>query len=330
MIKKHLLKLLGTIRLAVTSTRGREVGLFVLFLAISFVFWLMLSLNNEAQQEVDIPLAVVNVPDSVTFITLPPHTVKVSVRDKGTSLLRYAISTPSTLKINWADYASRNGDNRFLMTRQDIAARLRDYFGPSSQIVSVNPDSIRIIYTDSPGRKVAVNLIADVRAALGHIVNGNLTIEPDSVTLYSVTDLPHSLDTVQTLPIVRGRLTDTTSVHVKINPIAGVRIIPDVVRVTIPVEPLIARTQVAQIIVRNLPQGYGLLTFPSRVELSYLIPMSLYNQPPQEVKAYVDFTQALASPTSKVAVTLSLIPDTYRNISFTPDSVEYIVEERTH
>ena len=96
------------------------------------------------------------------------------------------------------------------------------------------------------------------------------------------------------MPIIRPKLTDTTSVLVKIKPIDGVRIIPDNVTVTIPVEPLIARSQMASVVVKNMPHGYGLLTFPSQIEVSYLIPMSAYNTEPYDIKAYVDLADALS------------------------------------
>lgn len=316
------------IRIAVTSARGREVGLFAMFLGVSYVFWLLLTLNDELQEDFNVPVAIVNVPDSITFISEVPVAVKASVRDKGSILMRYHFNHSKVMKIEWSEYVGRTDDNKFLMGRQDLGARLREYFGTSSQIVTVAPDSLKLIYTTAPGRRVAVRLNADVRPALGSIVNGPLVVGTDSVTLYSVTDMPHSLNSVETMPLVRSNLTDTTVVLVKIKPVEGVRISPDAVTVTIPVEPLIARSQMASVVVKNMPENYGLLTFPSQIEVRYLLPMSAYNSEPYELKAYVDFADALASPTSKIPVTMSLMPALYRDVTITPDSVEYIVEQR--
>lgn len=327
-LKQKFRKITDRIHLAATSTRGREVGLFLLFLVISYVFWLLLTLNNESQEDIDVPITIVNVPDSVTFITEVPPVIKASVRDKGSILMRYKFNNSKVMKIEWREYVGKSNDNRFLMGRQDLGARLRDYFGPSSQIVTVAPDSLKLTYTTNPGRRVAVHVNADVRPSLGNIVNGPLSLNTDSVTLYSVTDLPHSINSVETLPIIRSKLSDTTSVQVNIKPIEGVRIVPDNVIVTIPVEPLIARSQMAPIVVKNMPAGYGLLTFPSQIEVSYLVPMSAYNTEPYDIKAYVDFADALAAPTSKIPVTMSLMPELYRDVTITPDSVEYIVEQR--
>jgi hypothetical protein len=327
-LKESLKKIANRIYLAATSARGREAVLFVSFLAVAYLFWLLLTLNNEAQEDIEIPVSIVNVPDSVTFISDVPEVVKASVRDKGSILVRYRFSNNKAMKIEWDEYVGRTDDNKFLMGRQDLAARLRSYFNTSTQIVTIAPDSLRLIYTTSPGRRVAIRVNSDLRPALGSIINGKMTISTDSVMLYSVNDLPHSLTSVETMPIIRSELTDTTSFHVKIKPIDGVRIVPDNVTVSVPVEPLIARSQTALVVAKNIPDGYGLLTFPSQITVSYLIPMSVYNSEPYDIKAYVDFNDAIAAPSSKIPVKISLLPEIYRDVTISPDSVEYIVEKR--
>lgn len=112
--------------------------------------------------------------------------------------------------------------------------------------------------------------------------------------------------------------------EVRVKPIAGVRIIPDVVTVTVPVEPLISKKRKISIEVTNRPDDRNLITFPSKIEISYLVPMSAYNDD-YPVKAYVDYRQARSS-VKKLPVTLSALPSVYHNLSFAPDSVEYIIE----
>ncbi|WP_438638199.1 hypothetical protein [Muribaculum gordoncarteri] len=81
---------------------------------------------------------------------------------------------------------------------------------------------------------MAVKVNADVRPALGWTVFGPVTANVDSVWLYSVDDLPHSLNSVETVPIVRSGLKDTTKFDARIEPIPGVRIIPDRIILTCP------------------------------------------------------------------------------------------------
>ena len=305
--KKQLSDFINRVHDSITSTRGREILLFLVFLLISYIFWLLLTLNNEVQEDLEVPITLTNVPDSVTLISDVPPSLKVSVRDKGSSLVRYSWGEVPTMKINWDNY--RHSSGKFLLGTADLNARLRDYFGANSQIVTITPDSMRINYTTSPGRRVAVKVNADVRPALGWTVFGPVTANVDSVWLYSVDDLPHSLNSVETVPIVRSGLKDTTKFDARIEPIPGVRIIPDRIILTV-------------------PNDYTLITFPSKVEVSYLVPMSEFNSEPYVLKAYVDYNEARHARNGKLKVTMSLMPELYRNASMTPDSVEYIIEPK--
>lgn len=324
--KRSWARLASKIHDAATSTRGKEVLLFLLFLMISYIFWLLLTLNNEMQEDIDVPIEIVEIPDSVTVISGIPDALKVSVRDKGSSLMKYRMGGIKPMKINWNDYSSAK--NKFLLNKADLGAKLRDYFGTGSQIVTILPDSLSLNYTTSPGRKVALKVIADLKPIFGSIINGPITTNTDSVWLYSVEDLPHDLVSVETMPIVRGSLSDTTNITVRIKPIPGVKIVPDEIVVKVPVEPLIARKQMATVIAKNLPHNISMLTFPSRVEIAYLVPMSEYNSEPYEINAYVDYKDIRNNTSGKLPVTLSLLPESYHSAEAVPDSVEYIIEHK--
>ena len=54
------------------SQRGRNILVFLVFLVISTILWCILSLNEEDQFDVRMPVRLTHVPDSVTIITTPP------------------------------------------------------------------------------------------------------------------------------------------------------------------------------------------------------------------------------------------------------------------
>lgn len=311
------------VQTALHSSRGKDVLLYLLFVAVAFVFWVFLSLDTEVQRDFESPFELQDVPDSVTVIGQVPTELGVSVKGKDSQLLRHMWGKMSPVKFKWEENIT---DNTFLLTHAKIEARLRDYFGAGIQIVSYRPDSVSVTYTTLPGTKVKLNVQADIHPNLQYIISGPIRANVDSVTLYSPTDLPHSLKFVSTEPVVKSELKDTMRYEVRVKPIAGVRIVPDKVVVTIPIEPLISRKRTIKLDVVNRPEDKGLITFPSKVEISYLVPMSAYNDD-YPVKAYVDYND-IKPQRKKLPVSLSVIPDVYHNLSFSPDSVEYIIENK--
>lgn len=307
---------------ALRSSRGKDVLTYLMFVAVAFVFWVFMSLDTEMQRDFDVPVEISEIPDSVTLIGQPPASLAVSVKSKDSHLVRFLWGKMSPVKFKWADNVS---DGSLLLPAARMDTKLRDYFGPGVEIVSCRPDSLRIPYTTQPGVKVKLIVQADIHPNLQYIVSGSPYADVDSVTLYSVNDIPHSLKMVSTEPIVKSGLKDTARYEVKVKPIAGVRIVPDKVTVTVPVEPLIARKRMAAIEPQGVPAGKHLVTFPSKVEVSYLVPMSAYNDE-YPLKAFVEYAD-VKNPGNKIPVTLSMIPSIYHSVSFSPESVEYIIED---
>lgn len=305
------------------SSKGKDIIIFSLFLCVAYAFWLLLTLNIEVQEDMEVNIELVDIPDSVTIINDVPEIINVSVRDKGSSLIKYTWGSNPVMKVRFKDYD--NGDNRLVMGEADIDSRLRSFFGNSSRIISSKPDSINVYYTTKPGRKAKILINADLHPALQYVINGKITASSDSVTIYSISDLPLSLNTVNTVPIVRSEMKDTTYIEAKIVPINGTRIIPDRIKLCIPVEPLIAKRRTIPVVPVNTPENTGLITFPSTVEISYLVPMSMYNNDNYEMNAYANYNDI---SDNGIPLVLSEPPAYYHNISMTPDSVEYIIEKK--
>lgn len=325
MVRKDLRHIATVSKRALRSRRGHDVLMYLLFACVAFVFWFFLSLDNEVQRDFEIPASIDNVPDSVVLIGDAPSRINVVVSGKGSQLLSFEWGHLPELKFKFADIGSNS--NVFYLSKARLESRIKDYFGQSVQVISVRPDSIKVPYTTSAGKRLPLKVLTNIRTNLQCVINGPITSNTDSISLYSVNPIPWNLKYVETEPVVLNDIRDTTTVVVALKPIPGVKMIPDKVKVRVPVEPLIAKRRQTQIDVINLPAGVGFLTFPSVVDLNYLVPMSRYNDD-YPFKAYVDYNSVNPS-SSKVKVSLSPSPAIYHNVSLSVDSVEYVVEKKS-
>lgn len=317
-LKKFLLEC----RLALRSAKGRNVVLYLMCVCVAFLFWIFLSLDNEVQRDYEIPVEIDNVPDSVVIIGSVPRTINAMVQAKGSQLIRFWGGRTPVLKLKFNDYATP--DRTFEMSKMKIDSRLREYFGQAAQIISVRPDSIYAPFTTSPGKVLPLKINLDVKASLQSIISGEIISDFDSVKVYSDSEIPSGLHQIETELESASELKDTTVFDLKIKQLPGMRIIPERVKVTVPVEPLISKRRMVPIEVTNLPEGSQLVTFPSSVEVSYLVPMSAFNDD-YPLKVTIDASKIdLSKPKTKVLP--SLTPDHYHNVTFHPDSVEYIFQ----
>lgn len=300
--------------------------LFLLFICVSYVFWLIQALNEDTQKEVRIPLHIEGVPEGVTFISDVPPTLLVSVRDRGTSLFNYTWSGTPGLTVPFSEMNADAAGSRVTIPGQEMSSRVRSLFGQQAQVLSVRPDSLNLIYTSLPGRKVKVIPAVNAHTSWQSVISGKITVSPDSVMLYSVNKLGAAMKHIDTAELTLDELTETYTGSVRVAVPAGCRAVPDVVDVTIPVEPLIAKTRAVAVSLKGAPSDASVVMFPSRVDVTFLVPMSSYNSEVGVISVYADFSRR-SPQTARMPVYVGSAPEVCRDVTLAVDSVEYLIEQ---
>lgn len=193
------------------TVKGRNALTFLIFLAISAVFWVLMALNDEVQHDYRLKLKLAGFPDNMTIISGANPTVSVSVKDKGSALMKFTWNTQPELTVNYDEF-SKAGDHNLLMTQAQLNSAVRNIFGSSATIIAVRPDSLSLHYTTNPGVPVKVRIDADVRPAPSAVAFGRVTLSTDTVMLYSNSKERSRIKTLTTQPIILTGLTDTAHV----------------------------------------------------------------------------------------------------------------------
>ena len=288
-----------------TSSRFHNFMMFLIFVAIAAVFWFILALNDSVTETFQVRLNIQNVPDSVTFITDPPADLHVTLRDKGTNILRSGVVKHPTVNLNFRDYAH---EGVFRLSAADMTAELKADLGVS-QITAASIDSLRLYYTTQPGKRVPVMVQSDVSAS--------------SVNVYSYRDEVDTVHSVLTQRLVKKDLSQTSEFDVKLKPIQGVKIVPSQVKVRVPVEPLVHKETYVEVDVENLPAGASLLLFPNRVPVSFYVPMSRFNNENVPMHVVVDYNDTHRTRGSRIPVRVRDHAPGLINVELKTDSVEY-------
>lgn len=307
------------------SKSGFKDGmLFMVFVAVSAVFWLILAFNDNAQDHFNVKLQVVNLPDTVTFISDVPERIHVVVNDKGTSLWRHGHLKKPTINIDFKEYSA---DGVLKYTYSDLTSALKETFGSSAQISSLSVDSLQLYYTTNPGIKVPVYVNCKVYPASGSTLEGNVKASPGSVYVYGSKDIVDTISYVSTEEVTLKDLTETTTLPVKIIRIRDVRIMPSTVTLTIPIEPLVRREAKVTVDAENVPEGQQLLLFPSKVPVEYYVAMSRFSDDEDNnIRLIVDYNEISHSKSGKLKILTESYPQRLKNLTLKTDSVEYVVE----
>lgn len=299
-----------------------DAVLFLVFVGVSTLFWIILALNDSAQDSFNVRLNISNVPDSVTFINDIPDKFHVGVRDKGTNLWRTHYRRP-TVSINFRDYADK-GVLKF--THADMQTALKTLFGTTATITSSSLDSLVLVYTTNKGKRVPIKIHSNISAASGSVIEGNLQASPSSVYVFGDQTVLDTIHSVSTQLITLSDLTETTKVNVKLLKIRNARIVPSTVEVKVPVEPLVKKEAMITITPVNVPQNQSMLLFPSKVPVDYYVAMSrLGDNDDPSIELQVDYRGILESKNGKLRVRVVSYPERLQNLSLKTDSVEYTI-----
>ncbi len=317
------------VRELLQSSRGKDVIVFLLFTLVSYIFWVIMSLNDDAQRDLEVKLEITDVPADIHFISEVPKSLTVNVRDKGSVLAAYYWNATPGLKIRYDELTAYPLKDRVAFPEVELNARVRGLFASTTQVVSIRPDSLSFIITDRPGVRAVVIPDLQVEPSAQSVISGSITVSPDTVTAYAARHLASRPVSVKTMPISRTDLTDTLVYKVRLRPEPGVRLVPEYVTVTIPVEPLIAKTRVVPVTLLHgaSAASHEVVLFPSQVSVSYLLPMSLYSTENSVITVNADFFNRSGT---KIPLTLGSHPNYYQDISLSVDSVEYLIEQKAY
>ena len=133
------------------SDRSREILTFMFFLVISFIFWVLQSLNEDVESSFSLNVKYVNVPEKVVFTNKLPDEIDVRLRDKGTTLMGYLMERMPVIEIDFEQY--KNNKGVFIVTSSQLSTLVRKQLKNTTTLLSVSPDSIPVYYTNNSGKK---------------------------------------------------------------------------------------------------------------------------------------------------------------------------------
>lgn len=304
---------------------GKNILTFLVFLFIAFVLWVVQVMSEETQRDLRCRVEIVNVPDSLTRITPMPPTLNVSLRARGTDLVRYEWFSPAMT----IDYRNYHIGNRINFGEAALKSFFRERIGKDAIIQSVTPDTLSIYYTDRPGVELPVKIRAKVVTGPQYALIGNVRSLTDSVMVYGISGVPETLYSVPTEDVVLNDLKSSRTIRVALELPQGLRAVPDSVDIHVEVEPLVSKIRKINITSVNVPAHNRLITVPGAVEVYYMVPMSKYKEQKGDpvFKVEADYA-SIKENDERVAVTLTHAPKEFVNVYLATDSVDFIIEQR--
>ena len=316
--------ILKAVRNFLFSGLNKEFLIFLFFLALSGAFWLMMTLNETMEREFKIPMRLTGVPGNAVITGELPDTVRVTVRDKGFTLVTYDFRP---LVFRFSNYADED-EGKGVIPLTDVQKQVLSQMYGSSKLLQVKPGAFDFYFTYGTSKKVPVVFRGKITTSKSYYL-AHTEFYPSIVTVYANKQQLDKLQTVEIEPFNYRNLQDTIRQAVKIRKIRGVKIVPSTVRLSVYPDVLTEEAIEVPITAINMPPGMVLRTFPSKVTVRFTIGASLFRTiKPNLFKVVVDYEELAANPSDKCTLQLRSVPRSVSKASLEIDRVDYLLEQQ--
>ena len=326
---RERLQLLGeNLKTFLTSRVSREISVFIFFLVVSAGFWLLQTLHEDYEMTVEVPMRLKNVPNGTVVTEDLPATIDVTVKDRGSTLIRYYQwqSLPA-VEIDFVGHDQGRSFGHVILTHTEVQRLLLARLQPSTRLVAIHPDTLDYYYTRGTKKRVPVMFRGRVETSPRHYLE-QLTITPDTVTVWGENALLDSLTVVPTVMTTFADIAETTERVVSIAPIRGAKIEPVEVTLKAEVDIYTEKTVRVPIIGTNFPGGYNLRTFPSSALITFRVGSKSYKRVTADnFVLTATYEELMNLPDSMLTLQLRSVPEGASQVRITPERVQFLIEQ---
>lgn len=324
---KKLQGIFPIVRNFLFSTVNKEFLIFLFFLALSGVFWLMMTLNETYEKEMRIPVHIVNVPQNVVLTSDSVDTVKVSLSDKGFVLLGYMYGDGlRPLKVNFKNYMRSTGTGS--VTAAELQRMMYQQLSASTKITSTKPDRLEYFFNYGLHKRVPLRWSGRVIPEHLYFIS-HTEYETDSVDIYASQEKLDSINIVYTEPLNYANFRDTLSVRCNLQKMRGVKSVPDNVKITFYTD-VLTEASIKDIPIQgiNMPEGKVLRTVPSKVTIKFVAGVSLYRTlSAKDFTVVADYKDIASHPSDKCTLHIKKVPQGISRATLDIKQVDYLIEE---
>lgn len=315
-----------------TFLRGiswKKILTFSFFIIIAAILWFMQIYNQTFETNVSVPIRYASVPDSIVFTDSLPERINIRVRDNGYNMFRYRLKKNDTVFFDVSPVIASNSSK--VLQGALLESYLRRLLPQSATILNYDPVRISFNYNKLKSRKIPIIFDGQLNIPPGYFLNGDIHLVPDSAMAYgSLADLS-KISYVYTSTDTINQLDSNRKIQYRLQGVKNVKFVPERISVHIPVEAYTQKKVEVPIEGFNLPDNLSVKFFPSRVNLSFFVGVSMSDSiDASDFSVGVDYESLKDSKSVSVPVMVTQSPSFIRNLTLDPPNVEYIFEYKNN
>ncbi len=296
---------------------------FVACFLLSILFWIILSLSERYDAEIQVPVAYLNLPENKVMMNKPPDTITVSVENvRGRDLLLQTSLNPKHLQL---DYKRLAGEA--IIPSNQLLKQLKEQLSYDNLDQNkIEPAVIKFQFEDKGVKKVPIKLVTDITTEYHFELKDNHFIQPDSIEVTGPMSYVGSLEFWRTDTVQYDDLNHSPKGSIGLKSPEGhyIQLSDQIVDYQLNVEEYTEKEVKVEIVSTNKPDTMKVFLYPQLANVKYQVGTSDY-ETEQNFKVVADFSTINMMKDSSVPLRLQDYPNNIRNVKINPDRVDFMI-----
>lgn len=303
--------------------RGR-FQFFLLFVLLSFSFWVSTKLSNTYQVDQDFEVVWSSPPRD---IILSDYTAKInlSITASGIEILWYRLfKNKINLELKKTDFTIAMGKVSIEKQRFSI----RQFLFDNTELNAINTEDLQVKFSRLASKKIKVYPQATIKMRPGYLSVSQIICIPDSVLVMGSESVLDTLFQIHTAPFVLNDAHEDFSKRLNLKSIDAVQFDVDSVYIRQTITRYSEKEFIIPIEIINLPNNIRLKLFPPTAKIKAILPLTLYNGiKDSDFILAVDYNQILEKQTTQLTLSLIKQPSQIKKVTWEPKKVNYLIRK---
>jgi len=309
------------------SQNNKKLRVFLLFLMLSFLFWMLIKLSKNYIADVKFDLVYVDEPKNKMLQNNSDNQIILTVNTLGFKLLGYSLKNK---KLNYSlnDLEKIKGSNYYSITKSKINY-LQAQLTAETVVLEVKPDTLYFDLGVKKSKKVKIIPHVNLQFKPGFNLTKKYTISPDFVTISGPSKFIDSIETVQSELLELNEVAASFDVPVKLlNSMDAVTLSIDYVNISGEVEKITEGSFNLPFKVINLPRKHIISTFPKEVKVVYQVALKDYNKITENsFVIQCDYRETVDNNLEYLVPKIIEKPNILFDVKIVPNKIEYLVKK---
>lgn len=290
---------------------------------LAVTLWFLVTMNSQSYTTTfQVPIKLVNFPDSLQLLGEFPEELEVETRGVGIQLLYQRWEPEDTIYLDF----NQLRDTRRFVPRSNLA-QINQVLQPGVSTTRVRPDTISLAYLRKANKRVPVVLDMVLNMPPAYRMTQPLAPDRDSVLVVGPAASLKNIHSWKTVKFVTSPIRDREVLYVPMDTIPPFTVLPKEVPVTVEPRPYTERVLSVAVNKVNLPRNTLLRLESDSVYLRFLLPMDEYDAINEESFRFEADFQSINKRSDFLIPTLTNLPQSVLVKSFSPRMLRYTIVE---